>query len=252
MKLDKTWIVISLLIVLVVSLSGCVSNTSSYTVETTESEEDYGIMNGPPGEWNLINGTLTNGTYNTTDLGKLWDRSSRYIVHVDSPEFVFVYNDGNSSKYKGDTGLKYTLFYDDKGCCYHIEEALTRGIAYVTGGTFDVDGFNFSRRRNSNKDYYYVYSEVPDKTNVTLDNGTVVFGLYIYDNLTLEEKKYFDDYDTQLYKYYEDKKSEEMRKSAIIEEYEDQIHREHQSDSRKSGSFSGYSRRGGYIYGRYY
>jgi len=54
MILIKRWILVPLLIVLVVSLSGCVSDVSSETVETSESEEVYDTWNAPPGTGGLL------------------------------------------------------------------------------------------------------------------------------------------------------------------------------------------------------
>ena len=230
-------------------------SSNSTNIVVNKNITEYDMFNGPPGDWNVINGSLTNGTFNTTDLTRRWDRTNR-IFHVDSPEFTFVYKDANTTRYRGDSGLEYSMFYDTvSGCCYHIEKDLTRGIAYATGGSFDIDGFNFSRSRISPVDYYFVYSEYPGETNVTLDKGTVIMPLSIGDNLTFEEKKYFDDYDEQLYKYYEEKKIKELKDNEYWTakmENEMEIQNRIAENKKSSGHFRGYTGSGGYVYGRYY
>lgn len=256
MKLNKTWILVPLLIVLVVSLSGCVSDSSSDTVETTESEEVYDMWNGPPGDWMVVDGVLTNGTYNTTDLTNAWDHYRK--VHVVASDFVFVYNDGISDKYHGDTGLKYAVFNDTlTGCCFHIDKNLARGVAYATKNKFNIKNFSFECWRsygneyNPPDDFYIIY----DSTNITLDNGTVIESLRIDQDLTPDQKSYFDDYDTQLYRYYEDQKIKEMRNmEGYMADIESDIdYQNTKNDKEKNkGTFSGYTSRSGYIYGRYY
>ena len=112
-------------------------------------------------------------------------------------DFVFVYNDGFSYKYKGDIGLKYAMFNDTlTGCCYHMSQ-----------------------------------------------------------DLTAKQKMYFDDYDTQLYRYYEDQKIKEMRNmEGYMADIESEIdYQNSKNDKQKNGgTFSGYTSRSGYIYGRYY
>ena len=157
MKLNKTWILVPLLIVLVVSLSGCVSDSSSDTVETTESEEVYDMWDGPPGDWMVVDGVLTNGTYNTTDLTNAWDHYRK--VHVVASDFVFVYNDSISDKYHGDTGLKYAMFNDGKD--NQVPESLRKMS----------EGFNnrFNDVRSKMKNYHngslYKQSEQKQKSN---------------------------------------------------------------------------------------
>jgi len=252
MILIKRWILVPLLIVLVVSLSGCVSDVSSETIETSESEEVYDTWNAPPGDWMVVDGVLTNGTYNTTDLSKQWDRNRR--VHVVASDFVFVYDDGIYEKYKGDTGLKYAMFNDTlTGCYYHMGKELTRGVAYATDKKFDIKNFTFDCIRVDVP--YYSLGDKWGDYNITLDNGTVILPLSIDQDLTPDQKLYFDDYDTQLYRYYEDQKIKEMRNMedymADIESDIDYQNTKNDKEKNK-GTFSGYTSRSGYIYGRYY
>lgn len=231
-------------------------NSESYTdIDVndivSENMSSYNTSGASLGEWNVVNGVLTNGT----DTGKLewgYDRDSRKSIHVVPTDFVFVYKDKNSSEYEGDANLYYSTFNDTlTGCTYHVDRDLTRGIAYKTNSKFDLkDGFNITRWRDLYDTYYTIYDN-----KIILNNGSIIQGLSVADDLTPEEKMYFNDYDTQLYKYYEDKK---LQKMDDIESWNARMDAELDVQNRialnkkeKSGSFSGYSSRSGYIYGRY-
>lgn len=173
--------------------------------------EDYepSVYNGT---FHVVNDTLTNGTYNTTNLNNMMDVVNSYDTYFDvvPSGFVFVYNDGeNSDKYNGDAGLLYSVFNDTvTGATYRVDKALTRGIAYYTNGTFNLsDGCSIRRQRKAGDNYYTIYY-------ITLENGSRIESLNIYDNLTAEQKKYFDDYDEQLYRYYSEKQIKQLKSEA--------------------------------------
>lgn len=216
----------------------------------------YYFSEAPPGDWMVVNGVLTNGTYNTTDLTKRWDYHRE--VSVVASDIVFVYNDGISKKYKGDAGLEYAMFNDTlTGSCYHMDKNLTRGIAYATNKKFNIKNFSFECTRfygnayNPPVDFYEVYGRFAP-ANITLDNGTVIKSLCINQDLTPDQKLYFDDYETQLYKYYEDKRIKEMEDTQhYLAELDDDMMRM-SSNSKQSGHYYGYSSSGGYMYGHYY
>ena len=205
----------------------------------------------PPGDWMVVNGVLTNGTYNTTDLTKTWDHYKNFDVLAS--DIVFVYNDGVYDKYNGDAGLKYAMFNDTlTGCCFHVDKNLTRGIAYATNKKFNIQNFSFGCWRfygnmyDPPEDFYEIHD------NITLDNGTVIEPLRINQDLTPNQKLYFDDYETQLYKYYEDKSIKEMEDTQYyLAELDDDMMRA-SSKNKQSGHYYGYTSRGGYTWGNYY
>lgn len=172
-------------------------------------------------------------------------------VNVVASDFVFVYNYGTFSEYKGDLGLNYSMFNDTlTGYCYHFDKELTRGIACVTNRKFDIHNFSFRRYLRKEGDKFYTnYGD-----GITLENGTVIRSLSIDQDLTLNQKKYFDDYDTQLYQYYEEKKLKKMDDISYWTgklESEVSVSNRINSNSKSSGSFRGYTTNGGYVYGRY-
>ena len=173
-------------------------------------------------------------------------------AHVVASDFVFVYEDGVYDTYKGDIGLKYAMFNDTlTGNCYHLHKDLVVGIAYATKKKFDIKNFSFEYIHYIDDDFYWVGNAMWE-SNVTLDNGTIIKPLRIEQDLTPEQKLYFEDYDTQLYKYYEDKKIKEMEDmEAYMADLEDDMLRTN-SHNKQPGHFSGYTSRSGYIYGRYY
>lgn len=202
-------------------------------------------------DWNVVDGVLIGAKYNDSSL-IYEDMENRLTpIPVCASDFLFVYNNRVSTSYEGDTGLKYSMFVDTlTGYRYHFDESMTRGIAYVTKGKFDIKNFSLTRWHKDGDDFYRLFGNYHD--NITLDNGTVIRALYITDDLTVDEKLYFDDYDTQLYKYYEDKKIEEMKdmQDYIADLDDDMIRRS--SNNKQSGHYSGYTSGGSYMYGRYY
>ena len=238
-------------------------NSASYTdidakyLLNNESvpELSYGRYDSPPGNWNVINGTLTNGTYNSSDLGMQWDMNVNRKSHISPSDFAFVYNDGISDEYRGDVGLLYSTFNDtNTGCCYHVSRDMTRGIAFATKKSFDIGNFYATRIRYIKEDYYNIYTEYGGICNITLDNGTVIRELCIDEELTPEQKKYFDNYDEQLFKHYEEAKIDEIKKT---QDYMDSIESEIsiQNDIASKNhhdGFYGYSSNGGFMYGRYF
>lgn len=246
MKSEK--ILIPILFVVVISLSGCIqSSNSSYNY-------DEQIPSTVSGTFYVVNNTLTNGTYNTSNLSIMWDvldDNYRKYYHVVPSDFVFVYNDRNTTEWDGDAGLQYSTFNDTlTGCVFRLNKNLTRGIAYETEGKFNLkDGFNITRTREQGNNYYKNYFN-----NIILANGTQVNALHIYDNLTLEQQKYFDDYEEQLYRYSQEKELREMDDYAgyLADMENEQTISNRIASNSKEGSFTGISTRDGYVRGSYY
>ncbi|WP_323735874.1 hypothetical protein PXD04_08265 [Methanosphaera sp. ISO3-F5] len=206
----------------------------------------------PPGDWMVINGVLTNGTYNTTDLTRNWD--SRRDVTVEVSNLVYVYNDGISQKYKGDSGLSYAMFNDSKGCCYHMSKDLVRGIAFATKYKFDIKKFSTSCYRNTGNQYEDPEDFYKINEEIRLENGTVIKPLSIDQDLTREQKTYFDDYQTQLVNYYQEKEIKALEENTYWTGKVDtglDVSNRIASKSKTSGSFHGYTSNGGYLFGRY-
>lgn len=218
-------------------------NTTVHTYNTEEPEE---VM----GDFNVVNNRLTNGTFNTTNLNKTWDVVRYKNYSITPTDFIFVYNDKNTTKYDGDAGLEYSTFNDtNTGSTYRMNKDLTRAIAYTTKGKFDLkDGFNLTRYRSSGENYY-----TPDSETITLNNGTKIEALHIYDNLTLEQEKYFVDYEEQLYRYIQEQRLKDIdRDTASAVEWDSELDVQNRISSKESGgSFRGISSRGSYIYGHY-
>lgn len=112
--------------------------------------------------------------------------------------FVFEYNDHNSTTYEGDSGLRVARVnnvFDNNS--YFVPTEYVRGIAYATKGTFRFnEPILFSHGPLREWDGMYV------ATGFKFKNGTVIPYLGIEKNdLTNEQKKYFDDYNTQRSEY---------------------------------------------------
>lgn len=112
--------------------------------------------------------------------------------------FVFEYNDHNASVYEGDSGLKVAYVnssLDDNRYMLPVERV--RGIAYATRGTFSFDEpVLITHGPLREWDGFYII------TSLKFKNGTVIPYLGIEkDDLTREQKKYFDDYESQRSEY---------------------------------------------------
>ena len=212
---------------------------SSAAVQTTSSDSD----------WTIVDGILMGAKYNDTSLVYKDPDNKQEIIHVKASDFLFVYKDRVSTKYEGDTGLEYSMFVDTlTGYYYHVDKSLTRGIAYATKRKFDIKDFSLKRMCYPGDKFYSIFFN-----NITLDNGTVIESLTISEELTNEQKKYFDNYDEQLYRYYEDKKVQELEDANdYLDAIDSETRIQNKINSKKGGSYYGYSSKGGYMYGRYY
>ncbi len=109
-------------------------------------------------------------------------------------EFVFCYNDHNTTVYEGDSGLKVALVNNTlSGKEFYVPTEYVRGIAYVTQGTFKFDeAIIITLGPLREWDNMYVL------TKMRLKNGTIIPYLGIEKNdLTSQQKKYFDNYEAQ-------------------------------------------------------
>ncbi|MBE6486499.1 MAG: hypothetical protein E7Z85_06640 [Methanosphaera stadtmanae] len=112
--------------------------------------------------------------------------------------FVFEYNDHNSTTYEGDSGLKVAVVNNEfDNNSYFVPTEYVRGIAYATKGTFKFnEPILFSHGPLREWDGMYV------ATKFKFRNGTIIPYLGIEKNdLTNEQKKYFDDYNSQRSEY---------------------------------------------------
>ncbi len=108
-------------------------------------------------------------------------------------EFIFEYNDHNTTSYEGDTGLKLghvnnTL--DNTTLILPVERV--RSVAYATKGTFRFDEPIIITHSVKRSDGRYVLLTMKFK------NGTVIPILDLErSDLTKEQQSYFDDYYSQ-------------------------------------------------------
>lgn len=121
-----------------------------------------------------------------------------YDVEFMPSSFVFDYHDHNSTDYEGDIGLKYayanSTFDDHK---YIIPTEWVRGIAFATKGTFE-----FSEAILIDHGPYREWDDMYVITNLKFKNGTEIPFLSISSNdLTKEQRSYFDDYYQQRQDY---------------------------------------------------
>ena len=112
-------------------------------------------------------------------------------------EFVFEYNDHNTTSYEGDSGLKFAYVnntLDNTTLIVPVERV--RSVAYATRKSFRFDEpiiITHSIRRDDGR---YILLTMKYK------NGTVIPILDIdKDDLTNEQKTYFDDYYGQRQEY---------------------------------------------------
>ncbi len=107
--------------------------------------------------------------------------------------FIFEYNDHNTTTYEGDSGLVYAHVnntLDNTSFIVPVERV--RSIAYATKGTFKFSEPIIITRSIQRDDGKYILLTMKFK------NGTVVPILDLEKNdLTAEQKKYFDNYDAQ-------------------------------------------------------
>ncbi len=105
-------------------------------------------------------------------------------------EFIFEYNDHNSTIYEGDTGLKYAHVNNTlDNTTFFVPTERVRSIAYATKGSFKFSEPILITRSVQRDDGRYILLTMKYR------NGTVIPILDIDRNdLTREQMSYFDDY----------------------------------------------------------
>lgn len=142
------------------------------------------------------------------------DLTIEYTQHdLNISNITFIYKDTNTTQYQGDQGLDGAIIknsLDNK--TYYISVNLVRGLAYKTQKTFNFDQPLKAEAHDGNGSYdYYVET-------LAYQNGTKIRPLSISDDdLTQEEKTYFDDYEDQKQDYYH-KQDELAQRSAAVDE----------------------------------
>lgn len=142
------------------------------------------------------------------------DLTTQYTQHdLDMSNITFIYKDTNTTQYQGDQGLDGAIIRnspDNK--TYYIPVNLVRGLAYKTQRTFNFDQPLKAEAHDGNGSYdYYVET-------LAYQNGTKIRPLSISDDdLTQEEKTYFDDYEDQKQDYYH-KQDDLAQRSAAVDE----------------------------------
>ncbi len=157
---------------------------------------------------------------------------------------TFSYNDHNTSTYEGDTGLdaaycKNTI--DNK--TYRIPVAEVRGLAYASKGTFKFNEtieITHSLSYRDSRDYDYIVLFMYYK------NGTEIPTLDISDDdLTLEQRNYFDNYAQEKQDYYQRQQELDMQSLG-----DDSLYRSSSSNNNHNSHFGYYvgTRRSGIVY----
>lgn len=116
------------------------------------------------------------------------------IEHEFMPDtFIFEYNDHNTSTYEGDSGLKYAHVNNTiDNTTFMVPVERVRSIAYATKKTFKFNESIIITRSIQRSDGRYILLTMKYK------NGTVIPILDLdKDDLTSEQKEYFDDYYAQ-------------------------------------------------------
>ncbi len=137
------------------------------------------------------------------------DFSETTVKHDFNPtNFTFCYNDHNTSTYEGDTGLKgaYCKSTADN-YTYWVPVENVRGLAYASKGTFKfIENIDITRSLHSDdRDYDYIMLKMYHK------NGTEIPTLDVSDDdLTVEQQKYFDNYEQERQDYYQEQQQEDL------------------------------------------
>ena len=134
------------------------------------------------------------------------------VKPFDPTNFRFVYSDGNTTTYKGDLGLQETFCINraDNNSVCRLDQEYTRGLAFASNGTFKFNEnlsmvpYNFTRN-----DSDYTIKEIYH------EDGSVLKKLRIEDDLTLEQRQYFQNYEQQKEEYYLKKQQDTLE---IMEE----------------------------------
>jgi len=176
-----------------------------------------------------------------TVCSALTDEQNRIIEEKHdfyTDEFIFEYNDHNTTKYEGDSGLKgaYAKNRDD-GLTYYLPVENVRSIAYITEGSFKLSEHIDVKHSLivENRSYDCIMLEMYKK------DGSEIPKLDIKDShLTNEQKSYFDDYDTQRADYLQ------QQQQYALEDIEDSYSRSSSHKDKRSKYSYYYSPRGGY------
>lgn len=113
------------------------------------------------------------------------------VEHEFMPDtFIFEYNDHNTTTYEGDIGLIYAHVNNAlDNTTFIVPTERVRSIAYATKGTFKFNEPIIITRSIQRDDGRYILLTMKYK------NGTVIPILDIEsNNLTKEQRSYFDDY----------------------------------------------------------
>lgn len=158
------------------------------------------------------------------------------LIEFQPTNFIFVYSDHNSTTYEGDLGLDYAVCTNqvDK-IKYSIVPRYVRALDKVTNGTFKLNNTIdiIHGVPQTGKNYQYPV------TGMYYKNGTEIKSLDISDDLTYEDRQYFQDYDGQKEEYYQKQVQDEL--DAI----ESQERIQTRQNSHRSGWYYG---RGGFGY----
>ena len=156
-------------------------------------------------------------------------------------EFLFEYSDGNTTHYKGDLGLKYAHCRNViDNVSYLVPTENVRGIAFATNGTFK---FNESilithsiKREDDTLDPYIML-------NMYYKNGTEIKSLDIEDDdLTADQRTYFDNYEQQRQEYLQKHLAEEIDTETTYNMMHDKYQKDHYSGYYVGSGGSGYFR----------
>ena len=145
-------------------------------------------------------------------------------------KFVFEYNDHNTTEYEGDIGLKVAYVNNTlDNHNYIVPKDTVRGIAYVTKKSFDFsEPVLISHGPLREWDGMYIIAELKFK------NGTIIPKLSIEDDdLTKEQREYFDDYYEQRQDYIA--QQQEYAAEDMYDAY--QVHNSYNSRSKYSYYF---------------
>ncbi|MBE6494626.1 MAG: hypothetical protein E7Z84_08505 [Methanosphaera stadtmanae] len=152
-------------------------------------------------------------------------------------QFVFEYNDHNTTTYEGDSGLKGAYANNTvDNYTYFLPDENVRGIAYATKGTFKLK-----------ENIVVTHSLMVDNgrydcimLKMYYKNDTPILTLDIKDNgLTAEQKSYFDNYDQQKSEY-----MQQQNQYALEDIYDEQIRANSRSSQRHYSYYFGSNGRG--------
>lgn len=145
------------------------------------------------------------------------------VEHEFSPDgFMFEYKDHNSSVYEGDRNLRlgYVNNTADNTTLILTPEAV-RTLAYISRKTFKFDDSLIITRSLQRDDGYFVLLTLKYK------NGTNIPLLDVKNDLSDDQKEYFDDYESDLKDYHDQQ----------IEDLEDEYNYQQSRDQRNYYGF---------------